>query len=112
MTVENRDVVDIIGIDDKTGEVILTVSDHLDWSRRTEHQLVLQKKFNAYLAFVESGEIVERYPDAKDKPIAFRVVFKFRPDIEGQRFLERARAVVESAGFKLRWELFAESYDN
>jgi hypothetical protein len=112
MTVENTDAVDIIGIDNKTGEVVLTVSDHLDWSETVQHQLTLQKKFNAYLAFVESGEILERYPEAKGRPVTFRVVFKFRPDSEGQIFLEKARAVVESAGFKLRWELFAESYDN
>jgi hypothetical protein len=112
MTVENSDVIDVIGIDNKSGEVILTVSDHLDWSDTVQHQLTLQKKFNAYLAFVESGEILERYPDSKGKSVAFRVVFKYQPEKQGQQFLERARLVLESAGFKLRWELFAESYGN
>jgi hypothetical protein len=73
---------------------------------------VLQRKLNAYLAFVESGEILERYPDAKGRPVVFEVVFKFRPDREGEKFLTRAKKVVESAGFGLRWEMFAASYDN
>lgn len=37
MTVENADVIDIIGIDNKTGNVVLTVSDHLDWSDSARH---------------------------------------------------------------------------
>ena len=32
MSVEQLDVVDVVSIDKKTGHVILTISDHLDWS--------------------------------------------------------------------------------
>ena len=112
MSVEQLDVVDIVSIDKKTGHVILTISDHLDWSDSIQHQTILQAKFNKYLSFVESGEILESYPDAKDRPVAFKVVFKYKPDQEGWRFLSRAKEVIESAGFTLRHELFAESYDN
>jgi hypothetical protein len=44
--------------------------------------------------------------------VAFKVVFKYKPDQEGWQFLARAKAVIESAGFSLRHEVFAESYDN
>jgi glycerophosphoryl diester phosphodiesterase len=101
MTVEQLDVVDIVGLD-PTGHVVLTISDHLDWTNSTQHQLVLQAKFNKYLAFVESGEILERYPDAKGKPVEIKVIFKYTPDDEGLQFLERAKKVIESAGFSLR----------
>ena len=111
MSVENINDVDIISID-KKGHVVLTISDHLDWSDTINHQTILQKKFSSYLAFVESGEILERYPDAKGRPIELKVVFKFRPDTEGLRFLGRAKRVIESAGFSLRHEIFADSYDN
>jgi hypothetical protein len=89
-----------------TGHVVLTVSDHLDWSDSTAHQLLLQTKLNRYLAFVESGEIVESYPDAKDRPIEFRVVFQFPPDNGGEAFLLKVRPIIESAGFKLRDEVY------
>lgn len=112
MSVEQLNVVDIISTDKGSGEVILTISDHLDWSDTVAHQTALQAKFNKYLAFVESGEILTRYPDAKDRPIVIKVVFKYRPDQEGLRFLARAKAVIESAGFSLREELFADSYNN
>jgi hypothetical protein len=112
VSVEQPNVVDVISIDKETGHVILTISDHLDWSDSVHHQAVLQAKFNKYLAFVESGEILQRYPDAKDRAVAFKVVFKFKPDKEGWKFLTRAKEVIESAGFTLRHEVFAESYDN
>jgi hypothetical protein len=112
MSVENLDEVDVVSVDTKSGHVVLTISDHLDWSDTFNHQAVLQKKINAYLAFVESGEILERYPDAKGRPVALNVVFRFRPDTEGLKFLGRARTVIESAGFSLRHEIFADSYDN
>jgi hypothetical protein len=112
VSVEQLDVVDVVSIDKKTGHVILTISDHLDWSDNVRHQTILQAKFNKYLSFVESGEILESYPDAKERPVAIKVVFKYKPDQEGWRFLSRAKEVIESAGFSLRYEVFAESYDN
>jgi hypothetical protein len=56
VSVEQFDVVDVVSIDKKTGHVILTISDHLDWSNSVEHQTILQAKLNKYLAFVESLE--------------------------------------------------------
>jgi hypothetical protein len=112
MSVKQTDVIDIIGTDRLTGEVVLTVSDHLDWSDSKAHQLLLQSKLNRYLAFVESGEILESYPHAKDRPIILRVVFKFPPDASGRSFLTRAKAVVESAGFQWRDEVFTGSHNN
>ncbi len=106
MSVEQTDVVDILGIDRETGHVVLTVSDHLDWSDTVGHQTILQKKLNTYLAFVESGEILEQYPTARDRPVAFRVVFQVPPDESGRAFLARARKAIESAGFTLRDEVF------
>jgi len=111
MSVEQLDIIDIVSID-KAGNVVLTISDHLEWSRNVEHQAKLQAKFNKYLAFVESGEILIRYPEAKERPIIIRVVFRHKPDSEGWAFLARAQQVIEAAGFKLRSEVFAESYDN
>jgi hypothetical protein len=112
MSIENVDEVDVVSVDKKSGHVVLTISDHLDWSDTIKHQTLLQKKFNSYLAFVESGEILERYPDAKGRPIKLKVIFKVRPDTEGLRFLGRAKTVIESAGVSPCHEIFSDSYDN
>ena len=72
-------MIDVIGIDRQTGQVVLTISDHLDWSDSIAHQKILQEKLNRYLAFVESGEIMESYPDAKDRAVAFPSGFQVPP---------------------------------
>ena len=105
MSIEETDLVDIIGTERMTGNVVLTISDHLDWSDNSAHQLLLQSKLNRYLAFVESGEILQSYPNAKERPIVFSVVFKFPPDEAGRVFLARVRPIIESAGFSLRHEI-------
>ena len=106
MSIEQTDVVDIVSTDRTTGQVVLTISDHLDWSDSTAHQRLLQNKLNRYLGFVESGEILQSYPDAKDRLIAFKVVFQFPPDEAGRAFLAKVRPIIESAGFSLREEVF------
>jgi hypothetical protein len=110
MSVEQLDVIDVISTD-RLGHVVLTVSDHLDWFDTVQHQNILQAKLNKYLAFVESGDILESYPDAKGRPVVFKVVFKFRPDPQGFQFLANAKSVIELAGFSLQ-EAFAEPSDN
>lgn len=110
MSVEQLDVIDIIGIEKNSGRVTLTISDHLDWFDTVQHQIILQEKINQYLAFVESNEIFESYPDAKGRPIVVTVVFKFSPDKKGYEFLAKARAVIESAGLDLRYEVFGEHF--
>lgn len=112
MSVDEPKIIDFVGVDKDSGAVVLTISDHLDWADSQEHQVVLQNKINAYLAFVESGELLERYADAKGRPVIFQVVFKLRPDTSGLQFLTKAKHAVESAGFTFRYEVFAESYDN
>src|SRR5437868_4393947 len=111
MTVEQSDVIDIVSID-PAGCVVLTISDHLDWSDTASHLLILQTKLNRYLAFVESGEILESYSDAKDRKVAVKVAFKFKPNTGGEGFLVKAKQIVESAGMQFRHEIFAASYDN
>ena len=106
MSIEQPDVVDIIGTDRMSGKVVLTISDHLDWSDSVAHQLLLQAKLNRYVAFVESGEILESYPSAKDKSVVFAMVFRFLPDEGGRAFLAKIRPIIESAGFSLREEVW------
>ena len=75
MAVDNPAVIDIVGIDD-SGRVVLTISDHLDWTDSVAHQQTLQEKINRYLAFVESGEILDSYPLAAGKQVRVRVITK------------------------------------
>jgi hypothetical protein len=103
LSVENRDVVDLVGVDRFSGRVILTIADHLQWDS-DEHLVTLQDKLNTYLRFIESGELATRYPDAKDRQPQITVVFKHPPDEPAMKFLESVSEVIKSAGIDFRYE--------
>ena len=105
MSIEQSDVIDIISTNRVTGDVSLTISDHLDWSDSAAHQLLLQKKLNYYLAFVKSGEILDSYPKARGRRIVLSVAFKHPADEAGRAFLSEVRSIVERAGFGFQVEV-------
>jgi hypothetical protein len=92
MSVEDVDKIDLVTGERKTGDMILTISDHLDWGENEgEHLLVLQKKLNTYLEFIESGQIYANVPQAAGR--------------KAKKFYRLAGEAIEDAGFSLRFEL-------
>src|SRR6516225_1909780 len=98
MPVDNPNVVDAVGIDKISGEVVLTISDHLEWSPCKEHLLLLQEKITRYLGFIESRELLEQYPKAEGKAVRIDVCCKYVPSKEAERFLLTASEAIRSAG--------------
>ena len=112
MTVEQTQVIDVIGTDRLTGKVYLTISDHLPWDLENAHLLVLQEKLDSYLAFVGGGEVYTSYPDAKGRDFVIKIVLKYRPSGEGVRFLECAKQRVEDSAIEFRFgPLESDYYD-
>lgn len=105
MSIDQTGVVDAIGIDDSSGEVVLTISDHLEWGN-DEHLLLLQDKLNTYLSFVESGEIFNSYADAKGRSVLINLVCKYSPDEKALGFLGQICGIVEGAGMKFTYQVF------
>jgi hypothetical protein len=104
MSIEQTDIVDIISIDGDTDSVVLTVNDPLDWSNRTAHEVLLQRKLHFYLSFVETGKLVLVYPTARGRPVVARVVFRFPPNKFAMQFLETLKVMLEPAGLVLKYE--------
>ncbi|MGE5329368.1 MAG: DUF6572 domain-containing protein [Deltaproteobacteria bacterium] len=105
MSLEKINEVDAIGIDNQTEAVVLSIIDDLDWEEEKNHLILLQEKINVYLSFIESGEIFEVYPDAKDRNIEIKIFTGYEfPEI-GIEFLNKALEIVEEAGFKLSWKV-------
>ena len=102
MSIEDLESVDFIGIDNNE-KVVLTISDHLEWNQ--EHLLLLQEKLNLYLSFIESGEILESYPQAQGKAIKINVVCKHQPTEEALAFMGKAYSVISQAGFEFGHEI-------
>ena len=102
MSVEEIDQIDIIGIDPISGEVILTVADQLDWSDEYAHLTTLQEKLNTYMAFIETGEMGEQYPQARGRHAVIVVVFQHAPPPVVKEFVKRASLAVRHLGAELR----------
>jgi hypothetical protein len=103
MTIEDADTVDLIGTEKGDGAAVLVISDHLDWNDTERHLKLLQEKINAYLAFIESGEMYDRHPSARGAKIVIKVVGAHALAAEGIRFFQSARPVLEQAGVDLRF---------
>ena len=110
MSVEQTRVVDAISIDGETGQCKLSISDHLPW--HGDHLLMLQEKLNAYLAFLESGEVYSAYPQATGREFSIVVVAKYRPNDVAAHFFEQATAQIKQAGFALHVRPLAGAYDD
>ena len=92
---------DAMGTDRITGEVVLTISDHLHWDE--EHLVQLEKKLAAYVRFCESGQIVETNPDAATSKVAISIIAQHRPTDEAVQFLEEAAKAIAKRGLILRY---------
>ncbi|WP_440411885.1 DUF6572 domain-containing protein [Neorhizobium petrolearium] len=105
MTIEQLDVIDFITIDHATGDFWLSISDHLPWEDgENEHLFLLQEKINSYLRFIESGEILKKYPEARQKKLVINIGHKYPLSENAIRFIAAARSAIENAGFVLRTE--------
>lgn len=103
MSIDQTNIVDFISTD-SSGYVVLTISDHLEWDNEGKHVYLLQEKLNKYLAFIESGEILTRYPETINRHVIISIVALYRPDSLGSNFLKHAKHVLESSGIGFRFE--------
>ena len=76
MSLDNIDQVDSVGIDRKSGAAVLTIADYWDWVSEKQHLLALQEKLNAYLRFIEDGQIYGAYPQARGRKLVIDIVGK------------------------------------
>ncbi|MGL4818928.1 MAG: DUF6572 domain-containing protein [Bacilli bacterium] len=105
MSIMETTVIDGVGVHKETGNVMFVISDHLDWSEEFEHLVLLQDKLNAYIAFIESGEINERYPIATGRAIEIVVYAKYNRSEKATEFYHVAGAQIAQIGITLRFEL-------
>jgi hypothetical protein len=106
MTVEHGRVVDAIGVERATGTVVLTIFDHLTWEDERAHLVTLQAKLNAYLAYLESGEVYNSYAESHGRAFRIDIVFLHSPTpaaVAAVEFLQEVRGTIAAAGFDLSW---------
>jgi hypothetical protein len=106
MSIDQSDTIDFATIDKASGDLWLSISDHLSWDENEgDHLLLLQNKLNAYLRFIESGEILSKVPEARGRSIVINLVGKFPLSQNADFYFRKAQTVIEGAGYRLQFSL-------
>jgi uncharacterized protein DUF6572 len=84
---ERVGVIDVIGLDPKTGEVVLVMDEPKVWDGSDEELLALQERFNAYVSFLLDGEMASDHPDLAGKPARIEVHCAHMPDTRALELL-------------------------
>ena len=105
MSIRKTKVVDWLGIEKGTGDIVLTLVDDEDWANEQEHLELLQEKLTSYLAFIESGEIYGRLAadlgrtNTRTAPIKVSILAKHPAPPRAHEFLKYAEQTFTGAGF-------------
>ncbi len=91
MSVDNATTIDGLGIAENTGQVVLTISDHLPWSDEAQHFRMLEEKISGYLNFIQSGQLIEILPQAVDMPVRIDIIYMHLPTEPALIFLGAAQ---------------------
>lgn len=102
MSIEDPNIIDFVSLD-PTGNVFLTISDHLEWDADNEHLLLLQEKINSYLGAIESGDLYNKYPKAKGRKLIINLATKHSPNEEGYIFLKKVKTMLGKAGYDFKY---------
>jgi hypothetical protein len=102
MSIEDTEVVDAIGVENTSGQLVMTIADDLDWAEERAHIRALGDKVNAYLRAIQSGDLVSSYPDAEGRSVVIEVVSQFAIPEAGLRFLEHAGLTARELGVQIR----------
>jgi hypothetical protein len=77
---ENPAVIDLLGVDGKTGEVVLAMNEPRPWDGSDERLHELQEKFNAYVSFLLDGEMIAAHPELTGKTARIELRSDYMPD--------------------------------
>jgi hypothetical protein len=101
--VANPAVIDLFGVDGRTGEVVLAMNEPRPWDGSDDRLHEVQEKFNAYVSFLLDGEMLAAHPELAGKPARIELRCDEMPDeralellnlIHGQLALQEIKLVV------------------
>ena len=86
--VDNKTIDGVALTNDKNG-IILLIADHLDWSDEYRHLMMLQRKINVYITFLEEKQYEEIY---KGEEIVYwklsEIHFLYNLTVNAEKFLQ------------------------
>ena len=108
MSLDNPAVVDFLGTLPDRSAVVLTLVDDWDWTDEMRHLRGLQRKLDAYFAFIESGELFVAYPDAVGIGVVVELISRLPIPKPGLALLEVASKVAAGLPAELTYRVVAD----
>ena len=105
MSVRETDTVDYIYLEERSEAPVLVVSDPLGWAPSEEepHIELLAEKLNTQIAFVNSGQLVQVWPEFRDGRIVWvEVAARCALSKRAEAFYAHAGGVMADTNMKLR----------
>lgn len=103
MAIDDAGSIDVVSTDPQTGRVLLDIADHLDWVDEDRHLLMLEAKINAYISFIESGQLLESHPEAEGRQPEIHVACLHSPSVRARQFYHEASSVLAKIGITLSY---------
>lgn len=100
MSIDKSHAVDGLGVSRVDGKIVLTIADHLAWRDTRQHFDLLEKKINAYLSFVASGQLYAALPDARDREIRIELIHEHALDEKANELLTVVKEQLKSIGLE------------
>ena len=107
MSILETEKIDLVATRPESPVVKLVISDHLEWDDLYNHSRLLQAKINAYLAFVESGQLSRTtHPPIPASPqIWISLVLQHLPSEAAREFLTQVEAFLRSVDIKFEYKM-------
>ena len=105
MSVRETDTIDYIYLEEQGEAPVLVVSDPLGWTPPEEepHIELLREKFNTQITFVNSGQLIQVWPEFRDgKVVWVEVAARCALSKRAEAFYQQAGGVMANANMKLR----------
>ena len=108
MSVEQDSIVDGVAVPEGSTNAFLLIADYLPWTAENEdpHLEALVKKINAYLRFLQSGEMLRKHPEAEGRTVIIKVIGTSPLSEAGRTFYGNLSASFAGRGVVLEFELF------
>lgn len=113
MSVDEPSVIDITAFDPAGTETLLVIADHLRWliddpdSPYTEvdHLRMLQTKVYRYVDFIDSGELLQKFPQSAGTAPVILIKFLFPLSRNATNLVKNLRQHLGPMGVGMRWDV-------
>jgi hypothetical protein len=110
--IANPAVIDLLGVDQKTSEVLLVMNEPRPWDGGHDQLHEVQEKFNAYASFILDGEMTEAHPELAGRTARIQLRCEYMPGKEALALLQAIHDQLELQAIRVEVVVAARSCDD